>query len=632
MTKAAGSPKRENLTEKYLVEKDKFEMEFQEFLERNKHTALMIFDRAKEYGDRAELHHKPYGTWETISWKQLAEQMYDVSSALLELGLREEQAVGIFSPNRAEWHIADLGALSIRDITVPIYPTNTTSETEYIVNDAEIRVLFVGRQMQYDRAYELLDKCPTLENIVVFHRDTKIHASDKRVIMWEDFLAMGRNASHAKEIEDIHARCHYDDNCTIIYTSGTTGEPKGAIHTHKSLFHNSWSVGGYPQGGLSDDDSTLAMLPLSHVLERSWNYGVMQMGGHIYYCEDHNEILEYMEEAATSVMNGAPRLFEKIYSTIYSGVEKASPLKKKLFHWATGVGEKAGSYRYHEKTVPLYLRLKYAIAYALVLKKVRGLFGKNMHHVNVGGAPLNPEIQRFFFNCGVIITPGYGLTETAPVIAMNGVHCLKFGSVGPLTPLAEARIDPETGEIQAKGPNIFKEYYKKADKTKEAFTDDGWFRTGDVGYFDEDGYLFITDRIKDLIITAGGKNIAPQMIETLLTEDLYIEYAAIIGDARKYLSALIVPSFDALEDWAKKRGLEYSSREDLVENDAVREFYWSLIEARQKDLGRVEQIKRFTLLPREFSQEEGEITPTMKVKRKVVEKKFADVIEGMYKE
>ncbi len=622
--------RRENLTEKYRREKDSLEKEFQAFLERNRHFGLMVHDRAKRYGPRPQLHHKTYGIWESISWKQMSDTMNEVSAALIELGVNEEDRVGIFSANRPEWHLADLGALCVRAIVVPIYATNSTKEAEYLVNDAGIRVLFVGRQEQYNRARPLLDSCAALEYIVVFHRGTNIDTADRRVIMWDDFLALGRNAGHAEEIARRHARCHYTDKCTLIYTSGTTGEPKGAIHTHKSLMHNSWAVGYFPQAGHGPGDSTLCMLPLSHVLERSWDYGIMQMGAAIWYCEDHTQILDIMKEADYTVMNSAPRLFEKIYSTIQAGVSQASPAKQKLFRWAVRTGEEAGERRMRGQRLTPWLWLRYRLAYRLALHKVRDLFGKTMHHLNAGGAPLSPEISRFFYSCGVLITPGYGLTETAPVIAINGPSCFKFGSVGPLVPLVDVRIDPETGEIQAKGPNIVEGYFNKPKQTAEAFTEDGWFRTGDVGRFDEDGYLYITDRIKDLIITSGGKNIAPQMIESLMTEDFFIEYIAIIGDRRNYITALVVPSFSSLEDWAKKKGLSWSSREELVAKPEVVDLYRKIIDERQKDLGRVEQIKKFTLLAREFSQEAGEITPTMKVKRKVVEKKFEDVIESMY--
>ena len=624
-------PPRINYTEKYRNERDILEKDFQKHLDEWKQTAVMVVNLAKKYGDRAQLHHKPYGTWETFTWNQVSEIMFAVAGALIEYGMKEEEMTGIFSTNRAEWHLSDLGSQLIRCVPVPIYATNTEKEVEYLINDAGVKVLFVGRQVHYDRSYALLDRCPSLEKIVVFHRGTKVH-DDPRVIMWDDFLELGRKAGHREKIEEIMSRAHYEDMCTIIYTSGTTGEPKGAVHTHKTLMQNSWGVGRYLQGGFTDKESTLCMLPLTHVLERSWDYGIFSMGMQIYYCEDHNEILEYLTEANPSIMNGAPRLFEKIYSTVYTKLKDAPPLKQKLFHWAVSVGKAHGDMVLNGKQPGLLLSLKRKIAGKLVLDKIKGLFGKNIHHVNFGGAPLNQEIEKFFFYCGILVAGGYGLTETSPVLTINGPGCFKFGTVGPASPLVDIRIDPDTGEIQAKGPNVFKEYYNKPDKTKEAFTSDGWFRTGDIGVFDEDGYLKITDRLKDLIITSGGKNIAPQMIELLMAEDLFIEYIAVVGDGKKYISALIVPSFENLEDWAKKNSIDFTGREDLIKNPKVIEFYKSIIDSRQKDLGQVEQIKSFTLLPKEFSQETGEITPTMKVKRKVVQEKYKDIIDTMYKE
>lgn len=623
---------RINYTEKYRKEKAELEKEFQKHLDEWITYPIMVVNYAKKFGDLPALHHKPYGKWETFSWKQMGEILFAVASELLNSGIKEGDRIGIFSVNRAEWHLADLGALFIRCVTVPIYATNTEEEAAYIINDAEVRVLFVGRQVHYDKAYPLLDKCPSLEKIVVFHHGTKIH-DDDRVVMWDDFLAAGREASRKEDIEEITKRASYDDMSEIIYTSGTTGEPKGAVHTHKTMMHNAWGVGRYTElNNFNEGDSSMCMLPLTHVLEGSWSFGILSMGMQLYYCEDHNEILEYLAEANPTVMNAAPRLFEKIYATLYTKIRDASPLKQKIFHWSVEIGKQHGDLVLAGIQPGPFLSLKRKIADKLVLHKVCALFGTNFHHLNYGGAPLNPEIEKFFFYCGVLVTGGYGLTETSPVLAMNGPHCFKFGSVGPAAPLVDIRIDPVTGEIQAKGPNIVKEYYKKPEATKEAFTEDGWFKTGDIGHFDEDGYLYITDRIKDLIITSGGKNIAPQLIETLMAEDHFIEYIAAVGDGRKYVSALIVPAYVNLEDWAAKQGITYTGRAGLIKNPKVIEFYQKIIDNRQQSLGQAERIKKFTLLENEFSQETGEITPTMKVKRKVVQEKYKDLIEAMYVE
>ncbi|HOP31365.1 MAG TPA: long-chain fatty acid--CoA ligase [Spirochaetota bacterium] len=622
---------RVNLTEKFKAEKAELEKEFQEVLDRQKHHSLCIINLSKKFGDRAVLHDKAYGSWQETSWNQLAEQMHAVAAALLESGITEGDRVGIFSNNRAEWHIADLGSMLIRAIDVPIYPTNSTKEAEYIVNHSGLKVLFLAGQTQYDRGYPLLDKCPGLEKIVVFHRDTKIH-NDPRVIMWGDFLAMGRKAGHKDKIEDIKTRCHYDDPCTIVYTSGTTGEPKGVVLTHKNFMHNGWSIGKYTQGPFSPDDSTFSWLPLSHALERSWDYGFLTSGSHIWYCDDHTKVMEYIQEANTTHMFNAARLFEKVYSTLFTKIKEAPEKKQKIFFWSIKVAKEAGEMVLAGKVPPLSLRFKRSLADKLVLHKVRDLFGKNMHHVGSGGSSLNPEIEKFFFYCGMLVTQGYGLTETAPGIIFNGHQVFRLGTVGGVVPLSEMRIDPASGELQFRGPNVFKEYYKNPQATKEAFTEDGWFRSGDVGIMDDDGFVAITDRLKDLIITAGGKNVAPQKIEVLMCEDHYIENVAVAGEGKKYITAIIAPDFINLAEWAAKNGIEYSSNEELIAKPEVTALYKDIIDRRQKDLGQVEQIKKFTLIPQIFSQEAGEVTPTLKIKRKVVLNNYRNLVEAMYAE
>ncbi len=620
-----------NLTEKFRAEKPQLEKEFQEILDSHKNHALWILELAERYGDRAVMHDKVYGQWEHISWNTLAEKMYAVAAGLLELGVVEQERVGIFSGNRAEWHMADLGSQLIRAINVPVYPTNSTKETEFIVNHSGMKVLFVSTQVQYDRACVLLDKCPTLEKIIVFHRGTKI-SSDPRIIMWDDFIETGLKAGHREKIEYIKTRCHYDDILTIVYTSGTTGEPKGVMLSHKNLMHNGWSIGKYTQGPFKPDDSTFAWLPLSHALERSWDYGFLTSGSHIWYCDDHTKVMEYIQEANTTHMFNAARLFEKVYATLFTKINEASPLKQKLFFWSIGIAKRAGDIVLEGGSPSMGLRFKRAVADKLVLHKVRDLFGKNMHHVGSGGSSLNPEIEKFFFYCGMLVTQGYGLTETSPGIIFNGHRVFKLGTVGAVVPLSEMRIDPATGELQFRGPNVFREYYRNPQATKEAFTEDGWFKSGDVGVMDKDGFVAITDRLKDLIITAGGKNVAPQKIEVLLCEDHYIENVAIAGEGKKYITAIIAPDFINLAEWASRNNISYSSNEELIAKPEVLSFYREIIDSRQKDLGQVEQIKKFTLIPRVFSQEAGEVTPTMKIKRKVVLNNYKDLVDAMYSE
>lgn len=620
-----------NLTEKFKTDRLALEKEFQAHLDRIRHHALFVLKTAEKCPDRIVLHDRVYGQWEHISWKQLAEKINAVAAGLIEFGIKEQDRVGIYSANRAEWHMADLGSQLIRAIDVPVYPTNSTKEAEYIINHSGLRVLFVSTQVQYDRSYELLDRCQSLEKIIVFHRGTKI-ADDPRVIMWDDFIELGRKAGHKDKIEDIKTRCHYDDILTIVYTSGTTGEPKGVMLSHKNFLHNGWSIAQYAQGPFTPEHSTLSWLPLSHALERSWNYGFLTAGAQLWYCDDHTKVMEYIQEANTTNMFNAARLFEKVYSTLFTKIKDAPPLKQKLFFWSIGVAKKAGDMVLEGGSPTLALRFKRAIADKLVLHKVRDLFGKNMHHLGSGGSSLNPEIEKFFFYCGMLVTQGYGLTETSPGIVFNGHEVFKTGTIGYVVPLSEMRIDAATGELQFRGPNVFKEYYKNPQATKDAFTDDGWFKSGDVGVMDRDGFVTITDRLKDLIITAGGKNVAPQKIEVLLCEDHYIENVAVAGEGKKYIAAIIAPDFINLAEWAAKNGIQYSSNEELIAKPEVVAFFREIIDNRQKDLGQVEQIKKFTLIPRIFTQEAGEVTPTLKIKRKVVLNNYKDLVEAMYEE
>lgn len=355
-------------------------------------------------------------------------------------------------------------------------------------------------------------------------------------------------------------------------------------------------------------------------------------GAQMCYCPDPGKIMEYLAVVKPTMMNSVPRLYEKVYSTLYARLETVSVLKQNIFHWAVRVGKEVSPFRQAGEKIPFMMNIRYFFARKLILDKIRNAFSHRLMSFTAGGAAISREIAEFFYNAGVPLYTGYGLTETAPVVTANRPSFFKFGTNGPVIPLIEARIDAESGEIQTRGPNLFKEYYKDPESTAAAFTPDGWFKTGDVGYFDEDGCLYITDRIKDLIITSGGKNIAPQQIEISMAEEYYIEYAVIIGEGRKYISALIVPSFDALKEFASSRNISYNDLSDLVKNPRIIELYQSIVDERCRDMGQVEKIKKFKLLSDLFSQDTGEITPTMKLKRKYINEKYKNIIEEMYKE
>lgn len=616
----------------YSACNDKYQQEFQKYIETEKSMAWMTRRRIKKYGHRTLLNDKSYGEWVTTSYKEFGELVNAAGKAFIELGLGELEKIGIFSLNRSEWHISDMGALTARLIDVSIYGTDSAKEAEYIINDAEIKLIFSGNQEQYDKIMQIIDDSPYLRHVVVFDKNTKIDSNDKRVMTWNDFLERGRASKADKILEERLAKTNCNDIATMIYTSGTTGAPKGAVITHLNLLHEQWSVGNYVLPRADENDVSLCFLPLSHIYERSYCYGIIMKGAQMYYCSDTSKIVDYLADVRPTIMNSVPRLYEKIYSTIYAKLNTASKLKQNLFHWAVATGKEASPYRQNSQKMPLWTGIRYFMARKLILDKIRGAFSDNSPVLSAGGAALSGEIVEFFYNAGVSLFTGYGLTETSPVVTANTPDKFKFGTNGRVIPLVEVRIEKETGEIQTRGPNVFKEYYKKPEATKAAFTDDDWFKTGDIGFFDEEGFLYITDRIKDLIITSGGKNIAPQKIETSLAEEYYIEHAVVVGEGKKYISALIVPSFESLEDFAKTNNIEYSDRRELSKNSLVKKLYRDIIDRKCRDYGQVEKIKKFRILPDEFSQDTGEITPTMKLKRKFISEKYKDIIEEMYRD
>jgi len=593
-----------------------------------RHLTRMILDRVQKYGQRPALFFKANGQWEYLTWQEMGEQIKSVSQALLQFGLKEQERVGIYSLNKPQWTISDYGIMGVRGITTTIYATNSVRETEYIVNDAQIRLLFVGGQEQYDRVMQFFDKNEYLEQVVVFDRSVKLH-NDEHSLYFDDFLQSGRNAPNTEEVEKRLQAATEEDIATIIYTSGTSGEPKGVMLTQANIFSQITALD--PLFDISEDDIELCFLPFSHSYQKSSTHWTQSHGVTVYYCENPKEILEYFKEVRPTFMVGVPRLYEKMYATVYARLEEASDFKRKLFDWAIAIG-KAYQYKiFGQQNIPMSLRLKHALAKVLILNKIRAIMGGRLNFFSAGGAPLSQEIEEFFFAAGIFIAQGYGLTETSPVVTCNRKDRFKFGTPGTAVSVCKVKI-ADDGEILVKGQNVMKGYFRKPELTKEVFTEDGWFKTGDVGYLDDEGFLHITDRKKDIIITAGGKNIAPQHIESLLGQDYYIEQIAIIGNKRKYLTALIVPAFDALKEYAQSHGIPFSSPEDLVSNKQIIDFYAKRLEQLSHSLASYERIKKFRLLAQPFSQEKGEITPTLKIKRRVIEENYKPIIEEMYAE
>lgn len=594
------------------------------------HYSQVFLDQVNKYGDRVAMRYKPKDKWEEITWNQFGDLVNKTSKALLECGIGEQETVGIFSQNMPLWTVADIASLCIRGIPVPIYATNTAKQAEYIINDAEIKVLFVGDAEQYSKIMQILPENKHLQKIILFKESVPIQKSDN-IMYFKDFLKIGEQSNKDNMLSERMQRAKIDDLLTLIYTSGTTGEPKGVMLTHSNVI---FQKGEHDLRLIdpNDNDVSLAFLPLSHVFERIWTYYVFATGMTNNYLEDPARIIECIQEVKPTIMCAVPRFYEKIYATVFNQLESASPLKRKLFNWAVSVGAKHNNRKKDQQFIPPFLRFKFAIADTLVLKKIREAVGGRIKFFPCAGAPLSQEIEEFFYACGIFICYGYGLTETTATVTCHEPFKFKFGAVGKPLPHVEVKIDENNGEILVRGGNVMKGYYKKPQATAEVFTHDGWFRTGDAGYFEENGELRITERIKDLMKTSGGKYIAPQMIESTIGADHFIEQMAVIGDQRKYVTALIVPAFDALEEYAKTHNIAFTSREDLVSKPEIIEFYQQRIEEAQKEFARFEKIKKFTLLPHEFTVESGEITPTLKIKRKAIAEKYKDIIDAMYKD
>lgn len=587
------------------------------------HLGRLIHRKTNEYGDLIAVRYKEGDAWQELTYRAFGEKIDDLASSLIAYGVNEGDMVGIFSENRPEWPITDFATLSVRAVSVPIYATNTAQQAEYIVSDAKLRIVFVGDQNQYDKIRSFSDAYEHLKYIVVFDSTVKLRGDDS--LYFGDFLKQGAHSSHDEVLNERLQAASPDDTATLIYTSGTTGDPKGVMLTHANFCHQIDAVDA--NFDLGPKDRSLCFLPLSHAYERAWSYIVFKNGAQNNYLANPRQILEYMQDVKPTAMVSVPRLYEKIYSTVYDRLEKAPPLKKKLFNWAIAVGSEY-EYGVRKQDAGLGLKVKHWLADRLVLSKIRDIVGGPKNFFSAGGAALSKDIEEFFFAAGLLVCEGYGLTESSPMITYNCPSAFRFGTVGRPVPLCEVKIG-EDGEIMARGPNIMKGYYNRPEDTAETIVD-GWLKTGDVGIIDEDGFIKITDRIKDLIITSGGKNIAPQRIETLVGRDHYIEQIEAIGDGRKYVSALIVPAFPALEAYAREKGITFASREELVQQHEIIEFYRKRIDDQSSELVGYEKIKAFALLPTGFTQEGGELTPTMKIKRKVVVEKYRDIIDAMY--
>jgi long-chain acyl-CoA synthetase len=572
----------------------------------------------------AALRAKVGETWRAITHADLARRVIAVTAGLRELGIQPGDRVSILSETRPEWAIADYACLCAQAADVPIYPTLTPRQTEYILNDSGAVGVFCSTSEQVAKVFEIKDKLPALRHVIVFDPEARREGT----LTLDDLEARGQAAA-AKypRIREEALAVTPDALATLIYTSGTTGDPKGVILTHNNLWSN--VQGGLQCLPLSATDECLAMLPLSHVYERMVDYTLLAAGVIINYAESFDKVAQNLQEVRPTIVLSVPRLYEKVYARVLENALSGSALKRRIFFWAKRMGEEWATYRLDQRPVPGWLAFRHAIADRLVFAKLRARTGGRIRYFISGSAPLSPEIAKFFFSAGLPVLEGYGLTETSPVLTLNPWQRPRIGSVGVAIPEVRLKIAAD-GEILAKGPNVMQGYYNKPEATAEAIDAEGWFHTGDIGELDADGYLKITDRKKDLIKTAGGKYIAPQPIENRVKLNKFVANAVLLGDKRKFSIILIVPDFEALEPWAKARGLIYRSRRELLALPAVREMMDAEVGSMMTDLARFEMPKKVVLLENDFTIESGELTPTLKVKRRVVERNYQQVIDDAY--
>lgn len=592
----------------------------------NQLLTSIIRENSLKYGSRNALfYQKSDKSWTPISWTEFWQSIQDTAKALLTNGVKPGDKVAIMSRNMPEWTICDYALQLIRAVSVPLFSSTSAAQAEYMINETESVLLLVGEQEQYDVADELVRKISTLRKIVVFDPNVKFNKETPSEY-FSDFMNSGRDTKYDEQLQAVSSEAKEQDLCSILYTSGTSGEPKGVMLSVGNFMHcvriHDLRI------TISDKDVSLCFLPLSHIFERGWTFIALSKGMTSYYLRNPKEVVDAVQVVKPTVMCSVPRFFEKTYEGVNSKISRSSKTKQAMFKWAISMGGKRFNYLCIKQPVPFGLRIAYAIADKLVLSKGRAVLGGNFRFMVCGGAALSLDIIHFFEQVGIHIKIGYGLTETVASVTCLLDDDINTNSVGKVMPLLEVKIG-ENNEIMVKGGTVFKGYYKKPELTAEVLKD-GYFSTGDAGRLDENGYLFLTDRIKDIIKTSSGKYIAPQKIESLLSGDKYIEQITIIGSERKYVTALVVPAAIAFDELMKEMGFEKIKKEYQVKEKAVIEFYQKRIDELQKDLSPYEQVKKIALLPAEFTIQTGELTPSLKIKRRVVAEQFKEEIENMY--
>lgn len=585
------------------------------------HLSVLIHDLANKYGDKTALTFKKFGSdkWQSVSWNQFSLRVKQVSNALLNIGAKPHDKIAVFSQNCVHYLYTDFGAYGIKVCSIPFYATSSEQQIQYMITDGQVRFLFVGEQDQYDKAHRVFALCPSLERIIIFDSSVRISTHDPAALYFKDFIKLGENLPRQTEVEALYQSASMDDMANILYTSGTTGDSKGVMLTYgqydAALRANDEVV------PVSEKDRVINFLPFTHIFERGWAYLCLSEGAQLFINTYPHEIQESMRQVHPTCMCSVPRFWEKVYIAVKAKMDEAGSVQKKLFYHALAVGRKRNiEYIANGKRPPLTLELEYKIINKTILSMVRKQLG--LEHPNIfptAGAYVSPEVEEFILSVGIGMVVGYGLTESLATVSC--VHLDKkftIGSVG--RPISSIQIKiGEDNEILLKGPTITKGYYHRDTTNAKVFDEEGFFHTGDAGYM-KDGELFLTERIKDLFKTSNGKYIAPQQVESLLLVDKFIDQVAVIADQRKFVSALIVPEFRLVEDWAREHHIAFSSREDLCANEQVKKMLQERINTLQQQLAYYEQIKRITLLPHHFSMESGELTNTLKIRRPIINK------------
>ena len=602
-------------------------------MQTNSHLSVLIHDQARKYGNRSVLTFRPFGSlqWKTVTWNQFSLRVKQVSNAMLNLNIKPQENIAVFAQNCIHYLYTDFGAYGVKAVSIPFYATSSETQIQFMINDAQVRVLFVGEQEQYDKALRVFTLCPSLERIIIFDESVRISPNDPNAMYFSDFLKLGEGLPRQTEVENLWKTADFNDICNILYTSGTTGDSKGVVLTYgqyqAALEANDKCV------SVGEGDRSISFLPLTHIFERGWAYLCLSEGAEIIINTYPKEIQDSMRQTHPTCMSSVPRFWEKVYQAVKDKIDRSGAVQKKMFAYALSVGRKYNiEYLSHAKRPPLPLALEYKVVDKAILSLVRKTMGLiNPNIFPTAGAYVSPEVEEFIHSIALKMVVGYGLTESLATVSCDHLsEGYTLGSVGRPIEGIQIKIG-ENDEILLKGPTITRGYYKRDSINAVSFDEDGFFHTGDSGYL-KDGELFLKERIKDLFKTSNGKYIAPQQIEALLLVDKFVDQAAVIADQRKFVSALIVPAYSQLEEWARDNGVSYSTIDELCAHPKVNAMMKERIDTLQQTLSHYEQIKRFTILPKPFSMESGELTNTLKLRRQVVNKNYKEFIDKMYED